>query len=109
MVILLTEINITVTNINLLVLRTYSVKTAKTESVSTTSCKLFGQPTHESHPHLLNQGEITPQISKEEFQNRREKLVENVLQYSEKNCAEKKHLVCTFRIIFMEKFQYPHL
>lgn len=70
----------------------------KSESLSTASCKLFGQPTHESHPHLLNHGEITPLISKQEYQIRRDKLVETLLKHAEKNCAEKQHVVCTFRI-----------
>lgn len=67
----------------------------KSESLSTSPCKLFGQPTSETHPHLLNQGEITPLITKQEYQTRRDKLVETLLKYAEKNCPEKKHVVCT--------------
>ncbi|MCJ1354188.1 MAG: hypothetical protein MMC33_004175 [Icmadophila ericetorum] len=34
----------------------------------------FGQPTHETHPHLLRAGEITPGISALEYSQRRSKL-----------------------------------
>ncbi|KAG4032695.1 hypothetical protein MFRU_006g01610 [Monilinia fructicola] len=31
----------------------------------------FGQPVHETHPHLLNAGEVTPGITAQEYANRR--------------------------------------
>lgn len=68
--------------------------TAKTTGLSNANSKLFGQPTHESHPHLLKDGEITPSITKEEYHNRREKLIESLLIYAQKNCPEKNHMVC---------------
>jgi len=34
----------------------------------------FGQPVHETHPHLLKAGEITPGISAQEYADRRSKL-----------------------------------
>ncbi|KAG0651779.1 Intermediate cleaving peptidase of 55 kDa [Hyphodiscus hymeniophilus] len=34
----------------------------------------FGQPVHETHPHLLKAGEVTPGITAEEYANRRAKL-----------------------------------
>lgn len=34
----------------------------------------FGQPVHETHPHLLKAGEITPGISAQEYSDRRAKL-----------------------------------
>ncbi|CZT46123.1 related to E.coli X-Pro aminopeptidase II [Rhynchosporium secalis] len=34
----------------------------------------FGQPVHETHPHLLRAGEITPGITAQEYANRRAKL-----------------------------------
>ncbi|KAF2091772.1 hypothetical protein K490DRAFT_30835 [Saccharata proteae CBS 121410] len=34
----------------------------------------FGQPLHETHPHLLKAGEVTPGISALEYANRRQKL-----------------------------------
>lgn len=80
--------------IRFLGLRKYTVKAVKSESLGTTSCKFFGQPTPESHPHLLSEGEITPLITKSEYQSRRDKLVEKILNYAQKNCAEKKHVVC---------------
>jgi hypothetical protein len=34
----------------------------------------FGQPLHESHPHLIQAGEITPGITSQEYANRRQRL-----------------------------------
>ncbi|KAI1860922.1 uncharacterized protein JN550_011077 [Neoarthrinium moseri] len=36
---------------------------------------LFGQPVHETHPHLLAPGELTPGISAQEYHERRARLV----------------------------------
>ncbi|KAH7135760.1 peptidase M24, structural domain-containing protein [Dendryphion nanum] len=36
----------------------------------------FGQPLHETHPHLLKAGEVTPGITAQEYYNRRVKLAE---------------------------------
>ncbi|KAL8558452.1 hypothetical protein ACOMHN_052270 [Nucella lapillus] len=35
----------------------------------------FGQPVAHTHPHLLNSGEVTPNITKEEYRKRRRRLV----------------------------------
>ncbi|XP_008187942.1 xaa-Pro aminopeptidase 3 isoform X1 [Acyrthosiphon pisum] len=40
---------------------------------------ICGQPTYESHPHLVMKGELVPGIQKEEFTIRRRKLMESVL------------------------------
>ncbi|VVC43026.1 Aminopeptidase P, N-terminal,Creatinase/Aminopeptidase P, N-terminal,Peptidase [Cinara cedri] len=40
---------------------------------------ICGQPTEETHPHILRKGEIIPGIQKEEFITRRLKLMESVL------------------------------
>lgn len=75
------------------------MKTFNSESTNTTNSKLFGQPTPETHPHLLNNGELTPLITPEEYQTRREKLVQILLKYAEKKCAEKKHVVCLYTLL----------
>ncbi|OSS50668.1 hypothetical protein B5807_04677 [Epicoccum nigrum] len=38
----------------------------------------FGQPLHETHPHLLKPGEITPNITALEYYQRRQKLAEKL-------------------------------
>ena len=38
----------------------------------------FGQPVHETHPHLLGPGEMTPGISAQEFYNRRTELAKSL-------------------------------
>ncbi|OBT54104.1 hypothetical protein VE04_05358 [Pseudogymnoascus sp. 24MN13] len=42
-------------------------------SVSAAECQ-FGQPVHETHPHILAAGELTPGISAQEYHERRAKL-----------------------------------
>ncbi|KFY29196.1 hypothetical protein V493_02498 [Pseudogymnoascus sp. VKM F-4281 (FW-2241)] len=42
-------------------------------SVSAAECQ-FGQPVHETHPHILAAGELTPGISAQEYHQRRAKL-----------------------------------
>ncbi|KAG9237029.1 xaa-Pro aminopeptidase-like protein [Amylocarpus encephaloides] len=38
----------------------------------------FGQPVHETHPHLLGAGEITPGITAQEYSDRRSKLASSL-------------------------------
>ncbi|SPO02686.1 related to E.coli X-Pro aminopeptidase II [Cephalotrichum gorgonifer] len=38
----------------------------------------FGQPLHETHPHLLESGELTPGITAQEYHDRRVKLCEHL-------------------------------
>jgi hypothetical protein len=59
--------------------------------------KTYGQPTHETHPQLLSQDEITPSIKRTEFQERRQRLMEQIASYvSERNSGVKQHLVSRF-------------
>lgn len=39
----------------------------------------FGQPTPQTHPHLMKEGEVVPGIQLEEFKSRRSKLMERIL------------------------------
>ncbi|ORY03842.1 peptidase M24, structural domain-containing protein [Clohesyomyces aquaticus] len=49
----------------------------KTRQLSVPAAELqFGQPLHETHPHLLKAGEVTPGITAQEYYNRRAKLAE---------------------------------
>lgn len=49
-------------------LRTYNTLTVNAADLS------FGQPLHETHPHLLQPGELTPGITAQEYADRRTKL-----------------------------------
>ena len=40
----------------------------------------FGQPAAQTHPHLLQQGEVTPGITQEEYQQRRHNLMDKILR-----------------------------
>lgn len=56
----------------------------------------YGQPTFDTHPHLLAEGEVTPLILKSEYQDRRHKLIESIVAYATKrNTDIKRHLVGT--------------
>ncbi|XP_045205280.1 xaa-Pro aminopeptidase 3-like [Mercenaria mercenaria] len=53
--------------------------------------RYFGQPASQTHPHLVSQGEVTPGISKEEYEHRRTSLVNRIVQNS-KNSLQ-NHIV----------------
>lgn len=38
----------------------------------------FGQPAAQTHPHLIQNGEVTPGITKEEFRQRRRNLIHKI-------------------------------
>ncbi|XP_044262173.1 xaa-Pro aminopeptidase 3 [Tribolium madens] len=78
------------------VFRSYCKKATKGkfEFPRRTIFKSYGQPTHETHPQLLQKDEITPQIKRSEFQERRQKLMEQISVYvNERNPAMKQHLI----------------
>lgn len=78
---------------------------------------LYGQPTPNSHPHLLNPGELCVGIKIEEFENRRSKLLEKipknsiVLIPSEKTIWMSSDIPYTFRqdasFLYLTGFQEP--
>ena len=53
-------------------LRSYNTLTVNAAELS------FGQPVHETHPHLLQPGELTPGITAQEYADRRTKLAEKL-------------------------------
>ncbi|KAF2193513.1 xaa-Pro aminopeptidase-like protein [Zopfia rhizophila CBS 207.26] len=56
--------------------RTVPVKCSR-RPLSISAAELqFGQPLHETHPHLLKAGEVTPGITAQEYYDRRAKLAE---------------------------------
>ncbi|GJQ74514.1 hypothetical protein Trydic_g21381 [Trypoxylus dichotomus] len=62
-----------------------SPKSKLYKPLSAPNKKSYGQPTSESHPFLLKDGEVTPGISRREYQDRRQKLVEAIVSYSSQN------------------------
>ncbi|EEZ97679.2 xaa-Pro aminopeptidase 3 isoform X1 [Tribolium castaneum] len=78
------------------VFRSYCKKATKGkfEFPKRTIFKSYGQPTHETHPQLLQKDEITPLIKRSEFQDRRQKLMEQVCVYvNERNPSMREHLI----------------
>ncbi|XP_013413280.1 probable Xaa-Pro aminopeptidase 3 [Lingula anatina] len=68
----------------------------KTFPACSIAVRLFGQPAPQTHPHLLNTGEVTPGISKEEFEFRRNKLANIISAHdaaSTRGDESKNHLV----------------
>ncbi|XP_018327487.1 xaa-Pro aminopeptidase 3 [Agrilus planipennis] len=56
--------------------------------------KTYGQPTSNTHPHLIRPGEITTGIAKHEFEQRRQKFVEKLLTSALKNeNSAKQHII----------------
>lgn len=56
--------------------------------------KLYGQPTCQSHPHLLSEGELTPLVQRSEYQARRQRLLESIVSHTAKRNKDlKRHLV----------------
>lgn len=53
--------------------RTYATATPPPKVVSAADLE-FGQPVYETHPHILQPGEITPGITAQEYHDRRSKL-----------------------------------
>ena len=51
------------------------VCSASLPSLSRPAVRCFGQPAAQTHPHLLSSGEVTPNITKEEYRRRRTMLV----------------------------------
>lgn len=54
-------------------------------------CRYFGQPAFQTHPHLLQNGEVTPGITKQEYRNRRHSLMNEIVKHE--HGANKDHVV----------------
>ncbi|KAK4883642.1 hypothetical protein RN001_006961 [Aquatica leii] len=80
--------------LNQLVRRYCNNLTKSKLTIKKTLTKSFGQPTAGTHPHLLNNGEVTPYIQRKEFQERRQNLIESIVAHS-LNCDTnlKRHLI----------------
>lgn len=49
---------------------------------------------YQTHPHLLKEGEVTPLITRSEYQERRQRLIETIATHAlKRNKDIKKHLV----------------
>lgn len=77
----------------------------------------YGQPTAETHPHLLNEGEVTPLITKFEYQNRRSSLSELIAKNSPKDtnhlivipAATKQYMSDKIPYIFRQNTEFLYL
>ncbi|XP_063983460.1 xaa-Pro aminopeptidase 3-like isoform X1 [Diachasmimorpha longicaudata] len=64
----------------------------KTECVPPKS-RVFGQPTPQTHPHLLKSDELVPGIKLHEFKERRAKLVEKIITEGYVGKTSSKHIM----------------
>lgn len=70
--------------------KNYSNNNVNNSNVKST----FGQPTHQTHPHLIGNGEITPLITLAEYKKRRNLLLEAIIRHSSnRNDTYQNHLV----------------
>ena len=53
----------------------------------------FGQPAAQTHPHLIKKGEVTPGITKEEYQSRRTKLLNSAIDAFSSVTSVKDHII----------------
>ncbi|KAK3597488.1 hypothetical protein CHS0354_041909 [Potamilus streckersoni] len=53
----------------------------------------FGQPAPQTHPHLLKEGEVTPGITKSEYEERRNMLVRSAVNSSPVKESVKSHIM----------------
>lgn len=53
--------------------------------------RYFGQPTAKTHPHLLMEGQVTPGITKTEYQHRRCTLLRNAVKHRRKDDSAGKN------------------
>lgn len=73
-----------------------SLPSLKDREKMTTSIKKFGQPTPETHPHMLKSGELIQGVMLKEIQLRRERLMVNIQNFIAKSGMNiKNHLVCS--------------
>lgn len=92
------SLNICCSDCCIVVFRSCYTKATKSKSadinVTLNKRKSFGQPTWETHPHLLKEGEVTPSIQRSEYQSRRQKLIESIAAHAVKRNKDfKRHLV----------------
>lgn len=69
-----------------------------------------GQPTHATHPHLLQEGELLPGVRQDEFRERRFRLMEGIHRHASKHDNSlKQHLVVipsATKVYMTEKIPY---
>ncbi|KZC07833.1 putative Xaa-Pro aminopeptidase 3 [Dufourea novaeangliae] len=72
-------------------------------------CRACGQPTAATHPHLIKDGEVVPGIQFQEFRERRNKLMENIVSHGCVANAGKSHIVIipsSSKVYMSEKIPY---
>lgn len=68
----------------------------------------FGQPTFQTHPHLIKEGEVVPGMQLEEFKKRRSKLMEKILinNYADKSLNHIVIIPSSTTLYMTEKIPY---
>lgn len=59
----------------------------------------YGQPTFQTHPHLLKQNEIVIGVTVSEFKERRERLMEAIHECESRVIKSKKNIVSILNIV----------
>ncbi|XP_002740969.1 xaa-Pro aminopeptidase 3-like, partial [Saccoglossus kowalevskii] len=72
--------------------------------------RYLGQPTPYTHPHLMKYGEITPGIDKQEYVQRRKRLMSEIGKLSAKDKVKQHHVVVVLshpRMYMTDEIPYP--
>ncbi|PSN49591.1 hypothetical protein C0J52_14215 [Blattella germanica] len=90
--------------------KTTTIKAPKSSRQWQTKPTKMGQPVPTTHPHLLQPGELLPGLRKEEFQERRFRLMESIHKYASRHDDNpKQHLVVipsATKVYMTEKIPY---
>ncbi|XP_021937310.1 probable Xaa-Pro aminopeptidase 3 isoform X2 [Zootermopsis nevadensis] len=74
--------------------KTTTIKAPKASGQWQVKAQKQGQPTHATHPHLMQEGELLPGVRLDEFQERRFRLMEGIHKHASKHDNNlKQHLV----------------
>lgn len=78
--------------------------------------KIYGQPTSETHPHLLKPGEFMPGLTLDEFRSRRNRFVQKILTNSnaKQHCvlipsSKKKYMSGKIPYVFRQNTDFLYL
>ena len=80
------------------VLRKLELKAGRLMCPSIGPARCFGQPAAQTHPHLLQEGEVTPGITQTEYRDRRTKLMEKI---AESTLYQPPHLSSCHHIVII--------
>lgn len=90
--------------------KTTTIKAPQTSGQWQVKAVKPGQPTHATHPHMLQEGELLPGVRQDEFRERRFRLMDDIHKHASKHDNSlKQHLVVipsATKVYMTEKIPY---